>query len=304
MHGSDRVYRKFLKAAEFYDAQVLVLGGDLTGKAIVPIVKTPNGGYLAQLHGEHHNLAEQGLGEFVKRVQDTGYYPHVMSQSEYDKLKDDKDKVRALFEELMAKLMRDWVELAEKRLGHSGVRVFISPGNDDSYAIDPALSSSKFVVNPEGRILDLDGYQLVTLGITNPTPWHTPREQSDEELYKTLRNLIGQSHRYDNMIFNLHCPPYGTPLDLAPKLDDKLQPVMSGGEVEIIHVGSVSVRKCIEEFQPLVGLHGHIHEARSVCRIGRTLCINPGSEYGEGLLRGAIVDLKDGRLKNYALTAG
>jgi Icc-related predicted phosphoesterase len=304
VHGSDRVYKKFLKSAEFYNAQVLVLGGDVTGKAIIPILATDKGGYISQLYGEHHEMSEASLGEFVQRVKDAGLYPYVTSKGTYEGLKEDKEKLQALFEDLMVERMKEWIKLAEERLGTTGVKVYISPGNDDTYAIDPVLSSSKFVTNPEGQVVEVGGYQMATLGITNPTPWHTPREQNEDELYATIRHLVDEYGRFDDMIFNFHCPPYGTPLDLAPRLDEQFHPVMSGDEVEIVHVGSTAVRRAIEELQPMLGVHGHIHESRGVCRIGKTVCLNPGSEYGEGLLRCTIIDLKEGKLKNYANATG
>jgi len=66
----------------------------------------------------------------------------------------------------------------------------------------------------------------------------------------------------------------------------------------------VAVREAIEKYKPLLGLHGHIHESRGVVNIGRTLCINPGSEYGEGIIRGAIVDLAKDKVLSYQLTSG
>ena len=69
-------------------------------------------------------------------------------------------------------------------------------------------------------------------------------------------------------------------------------------------VGATSVRKAIEEYQPLLGLHGHIHESRGVARLGRTICINPGSRYNEGILQGVIIDLEGNCVRNYQLTAG
>jgi len=68
--------------------------------------------------------------------------------------------------------------------------------------------------------------------------------------------------------------------------------------------GSKSVRRAIEKYQPLLGLHGHIHESQSVAKIGKTTCINPGSEYGEGVLRGCIVILGDGKIEGYQMTRG
>jgi Icc-related predicted phosphoesterase len=70
-------------------------------------------------------------------------------------------------------------------------------------------------------------------------------------------------------------------------------------------VGSTAVREAIERQRPLLGLHGHVHESAGVEKIGRTVCINPGSDYGDGILRGAIVELdRDRGVRNWQLTQG
>jgi Icc-related predicted phosphoesterase len=71
----------------------------------------------------------------------------------------------------------------------------------------------------------------------------------------------------------------------------------------ITGVGSKAVRRAIETYQPILSLHGHIHESRGVATIGRTVCINPGSEYPDGVLRGAIVDFDRDGVKSYVLTS-
>ncbi|MEM2517675.1 MAG: phosphoesterase, partial [Candidatus Bathyarchaeia archaeon] len=103
-----------------------------------------------------------------------------------------------------------------------------------------------------------------------------------------------------NSIFNLHCPPINTLLDIAPKLDKDLKVSLR----ETIAAGSAAVRKAIEKYQPLLGLHGHIHESRGIEKIGRTLCINPGSEYTEGILRAIVVDLGKDNIKNNFFISG
>jgi Icc-related predicted phosphoesterase len=76
-----------------------------------------------------------------------------------------------------------------------------------------------------------------------------------------------------------------------------------GGEVTG-PVGSTAVRAAIEEHQPLLSLHGHIHESGGAVRIGRTLAINAGSEYGEGVLRGVLVTVGGGKVLRYQATTG
>jgi len=103
-------------------------------------------------------------------------------------------------------------------------------------------------------------------------------------------------------IFNIHVPPYKSGLDEAPELDKDLRPVLAGQSLK--PVGSTALRKAIEEAKPLLGLHGHIHEGRGATRIGKTLCINPGSMYEQGTLLGAIVALGKNKIENYVLTSG
>jgi hypothetical protein len=105
---------------------------------------------------------------------------------------------------------------------------------------------------------------------------------------------------YETSIFNFHVPPHGYSLDLCPKLDENL--TMAADEK--IHAGSLGAKRAIEKFQPLLGLHGHIHESRGAQKAGRTLLINPGSEYSEGILKGVILMLDKKKVKDYVFTSG
>ena len=82
-------------------------------------------------------------------------------------------------------------------------------------------------------------------------------------------------------------------IDQAPKLDEKAQVKIRYGSPEMVPVGSKSVRQAMEEYQPLLGLHGHIHESTGLERIGRTLCVNPGSSYMQGMLNAFVIDLPE-----------
>jgi uncharacterized protein len=107
----------------------------------------------------------------------------------------------------------------------------------------------------------------------------------------------------DHTIFSLHCPPHNTGLDEAPQLTADMSLKDAGRAT--VPVGSTAVRAVIERYQPALALHGHIHEARGTHRLGKTLCINPGSSYEQGQLLGVVVDL-DGKkkVKNFVLTSG
>ena len=306
LHGSDICFRKFLNVAKLYEAKVLIVGGDITGKMIVPIVNRGDGTYSTLYLGTERMMKTSNeLTAFQSKITSMGYYPHVVVPEEMTELKNSPQKVEMLFDKLMVERVRDWVKLADERLAGSGTKCFIQPGNDDRFGIDEVFKSSKSVVNPEGTLQLLDErHEMISTGFTNQTPWQCPRDISEEELEKKIDAMAVQVNDMKNCVFNLHCPPYDTPLDLAPKLDSNLKPEMEGGSVKMVPVGSTSVKKAIEKYQPLVALHGHIHESKGSVDIGRTLCLNPGSEYGEGILRGVIFDLTDKGMRDFLLTSG
>lgn len=288
------MFWKFLNAAKFYDVDILIMGGDLTGKLMVPIIEVSSGRYEAHSRGRVRKISGDELDEFERTVRFDGFYPHRCSADEYRRIEEDKGYQDRLFSQLMADQMRTWVRLAEERLADTGVRCYIMPGNDDQFVIDEALSS-EFVVNPDGRIVEFDGLQMLSSAWTNPTAWNSPREESDEQLAARLEKLVQELLPDKAAIFNLHCPPYGTKMDLAPKLTPDLKVVMRGGEAVMAPCGSMAVRGLIERYQPPLSFHGHIHEARAIEHIGETTCVNPGSRYSEGTLDGAIVELDGNR---------
>jgi Icc-related predicted phosphoesterase len=307
VHGSEVCFLKFLNAGKFYNADVLILGGDITGKMIVPIVQQSDGTYAAEFLGNQEVLkTHQEREALEKDIRNSGYYPYVTDAAEMERLQNEKKLQDELFSKVMVEGVKRWLSIAEERLKSSKIKCYISPGNDDRLDIDEALSSSSVIINPEEKVVSLDDYhQMISCGWANFTPWHSPREEPEEKLAERIDRMTAQVDNMQNCIFNLHCPPYNTPLDMAPELDATLKPVVKGsGGISMIHVGSTSVRQAIEKNQPLLGIHGHIHEARGFVKIGRASCINPGSEYGEGILRGALINFEEEKLKSYLLTQG
>ena len=306
LHGSDICYRKFLGAARFYQVDVLIVGGDITGKEIVSLIEQADGSYVATVQGrEKRASGAEEVERLEQSIADLGSYPYRTTQSQMEALAADKEKLNALFSQLINDRLSRWVGLAEKHLKGTKIKCYICPGNDDRFEIDPILNSSQYAVNPNDHVVELDDkHEMASLGYSNITPWRCPRDIPEEELNKKIEALIAQVKNMPNCIFNFHCPPYDTGIDTAPHLDENLKPVFKAGEVEMIPVGSKSTRRAIEQHQPLLGLHGHIHESKGAFKIGRTICLNPGSEYSEGMLRGALVHLHDKGLKNYVLTTG
>jgi uncharacterized protein len=305
IHGSDRLWRKFVNAGAFYKADVLVMGGDITGKAVVPIVRS-NGGFRApQVIGDRVAPAEE-LEDLERRVRDMGMYPYVADPDELEAAQGREGAIDELFSRAMAASLRRWLELAEERLAGTKTKLYVMLGNDDEPALGEVLAASPLHVDCEDVAVELrDGLQMLSCGWANPTPWASPREMPEAELGAHLESLVAQLDDPSRAVFNLHVPPKGTALDQAPELDGTLKPVVRGGSVVMTSAGSTAVRALIERHQPLVALHGHIHESRGTVKIGRTVCINPGSEYAEGVLHGAllVLDRKKG-LRNHQLVSG
>lgn len=292
VHGSTVCWRKFVNAADFYDADVLILGGDTTGKAIFPIIDRGDR-YTYTREGDQHVVeSEEALADLEETLANRGFYPYVLTEAEYDEFAEADDREQRqddLFEQEMAARIRDWIAFAESRLP-ADYPIYVCPGNDDPFPIDAVWAESELIELVEGEVVDLDGgYEMVSSGWTNPSPWDTPREEPEEELKGRLEGIIEQADDVDRCVFNFHDPPYDSQLDEAPELDDDLRPKYGGRSME--PVGSTAVRELIEEHQPPLSLHGHIHESRGKTTIGRTIAINPGSVYSEGSLQGAVVDL-------------
>jgi Icc-related predicted phosphoesterase len=310
-HGSERTFRKFINAGKHYGANVLIMGGDIVGKLAIPIIREAKGGFRAHLMGKTERFEDaDALKGLQDRLGTLGYYSKILDQDEYQAIQSDPAAVERLFHQLARERLEAWIDLAESRLSNTGIRCYVIGGNDDDPEVLETFARAKApsVIYCENKDVEIDDHhRMISVGFSTPTPWKTPREASEDELGKmieALANPIGDASRY---IFNLHVPPADSTLDTCPMLDWSTDPpsqIVKGGQVVLYGAGSRSVRHAIEQHQPLLGLHGHIHESAGVVKIGRTTCVNPGSEYGEGVLRGCIVTLAKDEVKSYQLTAG
>jgi Icc-related predicted phosphoesterase len=291
IHGSERCFRKFLNAGPFYGADVLLMGGDMTGKMVMPVVRRAGGTFATHVAGRERIVDADGLPALKASMADAGLYPHECDPDELAALEGDPEAVDRLFLRLMEDKLERWLALAAERLDGRCL-CLMAPGNDDPAFVDAVLDAADAVVNPEGRIVELPGgFELLSVGTSNPTPWDTPRELPEHDLAAVIAAQAAGVTRPERAIYNLHVPPKDTPLDQAILLDDELRPVLQSGSPVVGGVGSSAVRAAIERDQPMLGLHGHIHESRGEVRLGRTVSVNPGSEYGEGVLRGVLVSL-------------
>jgi len=310
VHGSERCFKKFLAAGRFYNADVLVLGGDVTGKLVIPIVDMGNGVHKATYIGKVDSVSTPEDLEILKnRISDSGYYYYLCGKSEMDDLQSSKEKVDQLFVKVMKETLVRWVELAEQVLKETNTPCYITGGNDDMQEVIDQIRDTEHVKNPENKVMKISPiHTMASIGWSNMTPWKCPRDCSEAELGSRIEKVMEGVQDTSNLIFNFHTPPFDTPpLDTVQKLDDSVyppKPVIEQGQAIMVGAGSTSVKNAIEKYQPLVDLCGHIHEGRGVCKIGRTEVINPGSEYSEGVLRGVILNLGDKKVMSWQLTSG
>lgn len=307
LHGSEICFKKFVNAAAFYKADVLVLGGDISGKLVVPIVEAGGSKYRSRLHGHDEQLTDESVVDFEKRAWNSGLYTRRMDPDQYNAYTADPSAVDELFNEVVTETVKRWIDYAHGKLAESGTVILNAPGNDDPLVVDDVLREHgderfRFV---EGEIVEIaPGHEMLSTGYTNHTPWNTHREYTEEEIAERLKVMTARLENPSTALFNIHVPPYNSRIDTAPKLTADLSVETSGGAQITGPVGSTAVRTAIEEIQPLVTLHGHIHESGGSVRIGRTLSINAGSEYGEGILRGVLVTVGGGRLLRHQAVTG
>ncbi|MHA2076076.1 MAG: metallophosphoesterase family protein [Candidatus Thorarchaeota archaeon] len=272
--------------------------GDLTGKAITPIIQEKEDRWYAQPAGKRKDFKKQkDLDKFIKFTKDEGYYPKILTPEELAKLRETPGSITNLFQELMVERMQLWMDMANEKIPED-VMVVVNPGNDDDYSIDEVIKNDPRVIYPLERVVDVKGYPMISLEWVNSTPWDTHRECSEEELLEKLEAEFARlgTNDYSNLICNFHDPPFNSGLDIAPTLDEEHKVVKAGAHEMLGPVGSKSVRAVIEKYEPLLGMHGHIHESVGYRHIGKTLCVNPGSEYREGILKGFIINIDDGKV--------
>lgn len=310
VHGSTIVFKKFLNSGTTYAADVLVLGGDVTGKLIVPILEGEPGVYNADFMAQDWGLKSEELDAFRLRIENAGFYPYLTTKIEWD-VKGNSEEYDKLYEELTVERIRKWISLAEAKFKSNPGLVFLTGGNDDPSWFKEIFGKNEWIRNVDEELVQLPAnYEMVSLGYSNRTPWKTPREMDEDELTAKINEVVTKcTAPMERCVFNFHIPPHDSGLDTCPMVDGSFTPpkyVFKGGQPVMIAAGSTAVRKAIEEYHPLLGLHGHIHEQRAAVKLGKTLCVNPGSEYGEGVLRGVIVnlDLNGKGVLSHQFTAG
>ncbi|HKM76992.1 MAG TPA: metallophosphoesterase [Candidatus Bathyarchaeia archaeon] len=304
LHGSKKGFLKFLKALKLYKVNIGIVGGDLTGKLIIPVTKQGDVS-VAEFNGRRYSAAsEADLKQVVTMIEDSGYYPFLASHEDVERMASDSQFNESVFKRLAAERLSEWTELVKPRLEGTGIKVYVTGGNDDYLEMDDVLTASDSMIFAESKVEIIEGgHEMISTGYSNITPWKCPRDIAEDELYSRIEDMAKKVTDLKSAIFNIHPPPADTALDRCTKLDTSFDPPrpLIGQEAS---GGSTAVRKAIETFQPLASLHGHIHESRGVDRLGRTLCFNPGSEYTEGVLRGVVLNLSKEKVDSYQFLSG
>lgn len=305
IHGSERCFLKFLNAGKAYGAHAVILGGDVTGKALVPVVEQAGGTWQAALFGKLETASDEAeLAETEKRIRSLGFYPYRTTPEEHAHMAADAVYLRSVFNGVMRASAERWVDMADNRLRAAGLPCLAMPGNDDIPEVKDVLTQGSWLTQAEGHVLELGPYQVLSLGYSTVTPWNSPRELTEEEMADHLAKLTDQIQPGKPVIFNVHNPPAESGTDLAFKLTKEMRIETAGGEPVKVPVGSHAVRAAIEHVQPVLSLHGHIHESRAMSSIGRTKVCNPGSLYPDGMLQGVLVTLDGDKVKGFKFVSG
>ncbi|MFZ5809233.1 MAG: metallophosphoesterase family protein [Chloroflexota bacterium] len=304
VHGSEICWKKFISAGKFYEVDTLILGGDMTGKAIIPIIAQGNNKWKVTLLEQETILeGQEAVDKMVATIMNRGYYPHITDPDEVKEISETPGRSDELFSQYVIQTLERWMDYADQKLAGTGITCYVCPGNDDVFEIDAVIENSKSVRSCEGRVVWLDDHhEMISTGWSNPTPWDTHREEDDELLLKRIEAMISQLKNVENSVFNLHAPPYGSGLDEAPELTKDMRLAYAGRSM--VSVGSKAVLQVVEKYQPLLSLHGHIHEGKGTRKYRRTLCINAGSQYEQGILQGVVVELQPKKIGSYVLTTG
>ncbi|MBB5254051.1 metallophosphoesterase family protein [Sulfurisphaera ohwakuensis] len=300
LHGSETAFRKFLNAALMVKADVLIIGGDLAGKSLVPIIELKDGKFKV----ENNLVGREGLEKIIKSYKSNGTYYTIVDEKGYEELSQNKKVLEEEFKRVMIERLEEWDRIAHEKLKDTKLVIYTNLGNDDPLYLFNVIKKSNRLVKTEDEVINLNGYEMISFGYVNPTPWKTPREMEEDDIYAHLKQMVEKIDNPRKAIFNLHAPPFGSNLDNAPLLDNNLKPVVRGGEMVFTHVGSKAVRKIEEEYVPLIGLHGHIHESRGFDKVNNTLVINPGSNYNAGMLQAAYIVLENDRVKSHQFIIG
>ena len=187
LHGGETAFRKFTNAGKFYNADLVIFGGDFTGKMVVPIVEK-GGVYSCTYYGSTVKVKKvKELPDLERNLRDAGFYPLVISEADLNKL--NENDAERIIKEKQLEVLKEWVKLADERFAKAEIPCIIIPGSVDDYYLDDVLNSGNHVQNGDGKIIEVNGYEVVSIGGGKPSVFKNPRERSEEELAAKINPL-------------------------------------------------------------------------------------------------------------------
>lgn len=300
IHGSKLMWDKAIIAATQENIDLLIIAGDLVGKQVTTIVESDKISYFAIINSNTELINAEELESLKNKNELYGSYTIVLTKEEYEILQKDKELALRIYSETLCERIDNWLTSFNQKKNSYPFTLLISPGNDDPFNINNVLIKYNSINILAGidNVVNINNYSIVNFSRVNKTPWKTPREMSEQKIYEKLKFLLKDCQR-DKLIFNFHCPPYESQIDKAPMLDGDLKLNVNSGAIKLNHIGSISIKNIIEEYQPIISFHGHVHESAGVDRIKNTIMFNPGSEYAQGIMKGYIVKIVDDSVSTY-----
>jgi Icc-related predicted phosphoesterase len=303
VHGSELCFQKFLRAADFYNADLLFFGGDYSSKDVLLFSQdaTTVLEYRGTVIKKKFERQSEVL-EYISLSRGSGVSVEEVDQNTIND--PDNTKINQAYERALRKKLESWVEMAKVSYGKYGIPIFVIPGNDDLQFTDEYFQQPPFQFVHRKHVLLDCGVNVLGWGGSNRTPWNTAREYDETDILQQLNEAVRYPLAGTASILFAHPPPYNSGLDLAPEVGENFQLKLTLGSPHKAPIGSRAVRQFVEAHQPMVGLFGHVHEGRGYHKIGNTTCINPGSMYYTGRLVGCLVTIEEGRVKNFQFTEG
>lgn len=272
LHGNQILVEKLVKLSNYSDT--LILGGDLCATHFIPIIDDGSEITLYEFNrAVRLENSKQALIQKEKLFQN-GFISWYGSLKNFRKLNK---------EEYQTKIQEKSLRATLNKLKTSFENILLILGNDDSSALEKNLNKNKNkkVTNLNEKVIKLNGYEFVGFSYVPITPFNTYFELTEFELERRLKPLLSRIKNYSSSVWIFHSPPYNSGLDLTA----------------FGPVGSKSIKHFIQERQPKLFLCGHIHESPNLVKLGKTICINPGSEPNLGLLKAVLIDLNRMRIK-------
>jgi Icc-related predicted phosphoesterase len=156
VHGSEICWKKFINAGKFYEAELLILGGDMTGKAIIPIIDQGGGKYKVTLLDQESILeGDEAVQKMAQGIQNRGYYPYITTPDEVQEISSTPGRSDDLFLQEVTKTLVRWMEYADQKLAGTGIQCFVCPGNDDVFEVDQIIATSARI-HAEGKVIQID----------------------------------------------------------------------------------------------------------------------------------------------------